>query len=301
MQFENSRASRKIRVQTNYDATSCYDRIIPNLAMIVSRKYGVPRLTTRSNAKTSNLKQAEHQICTDLGVSSTSYTHSDNYPIMATGQGSGNSPMIWCFLSCVLFTCYDDLAYAATNCHPDHNHPMELGRVGFVDDSNGQTNEFMKNESKLTLPTIFHKMHHNAQTWADMLGASGGALELSKSLCHLLNWQFAEKGDPVVVNITPEFPLEVTDLLTKEAVHALTFLPPHTAHKTLGHYKEPAGTQVEQVRHLRKKSDTTAVSLWKSHLTPAEAWTYYCACYLPIIGYPLSCSMRSWTASSLPQ
>jgi hypothetical protein len=59
MQFEISRASRKILVQTNYDAMSCYDRIIPNLAMLVSRKYGVPKLTTQSNSKT--LEQAEYR------------------------------------------------------------------------------------------------------------------------------------------------------------------------------------------------------------------------------------------------
>jgi hypothetical protein len=116
---------------------------------------------------------------------------------------------------------------------------MELGMVGFVDDSNGQTNEFMRNESVRTLPTIYHKLRHNAQTWADLLGASGGALELSKCSCHLMNWQFGEKGDPVLVTTQPALPLEVMDPLTEE-VAALTFLPPHTAHKTLGHYKEPA-------------------------------------------------------------
>jgi hypothetical protein len=93
--------------------------------------------------------------------------------------------MIWCFLSCVLFYCYDELAYAATYCNPDQSHPMELGMVGFVDDNNVQTNNFTESETATTLPTIFHKMRHNAQTWADMLGASGGALELSKCSCHL--------------------------------------------------------------------------------------------------------------------
>jgi hypothetical protein len=287
MQFEISRASRKILVQTNYDATSCYDRIIPNLAMLVSRKNGVPKLTTQSNSKT--LEQAEYRIRTDLGVSPSDYTHSTEYPIHGTGQGSGNSPMIWCFLSSLLFDCFDDLAYAATYCHPDRSHTMELGMVGFVDDSNGQTNEFMRNETDTTLHAIYHKLQHNAQTWSDLLGASGGALELSKCSCHLMKWQVGEKGDPVLASTKPANPIEVTDPLTDE-VHELTFLPPHTAHKTLGHYKEPAGTQSEQVRQLRKKSDTSTAFLWKSHLTTMEAWTYYFACYLPSIGYPLLCS-----------
>ena len=88
---------------------------------------------------------------------------------------------------------------------------MELGMVGFVDDSNGQTNEFMSDENALTLPTIYHKLRHNAQAWADLLGASGGALELSKCSCHLLRWQFGVKGDPVLVRTKPENPLEVTE------------------------------------------------------------------------------------------
>ena len=293
LQFEISRASRKMLVQTNYDATSCYDRIIPNLAMLASRKYGVPKLITQSNART--LETAEYRIRTELGVSETGYTHSSEYPIYGTGQGSGNSPMIWCFLSSVLFNCYDDLAFSAEYSCPDRTQKLDIGMIGFVDDSNGQTNNFMEPESEATLPTTLHKIRHNAQAWADMLGASGGALELSKCSCHLMEWKFSTKGDPVLASSiqAQTHPLEVTDPLT-DAVHPLTFLSPYTAHKTLGHYKEPAGTQMEQFRQLRKKSDDNTAFLWKCHLTPVEAWTYYYACYLPSIGYPLSCSSLSY-------
>jgi hypothetical protein len=55
------------------------------------------------------LEAAECCIRTELGVSETGYTHSAEHPIYDTGQGRGNSPMIWCFLSSVLFDCYDDL------------------------------------------------------------------------------------------------------------------------------------------------------------------------------------------------
>ena len=51
-QFEISRASRKTFAQTNYDAISCYNRIIPNLAMLVSRKFGVSKATALTNAET---------------------------------------------------------------------------------------------------------------------------------------------------------------------------------------------------------------------------------------------------------
>ena len=42
LQYEISRATRKPLLLTHYDATACYDRIVPNLGMIVSRKFGVP-------------------------------------------------------------------------------------------------------------------------------------------------------------------------------------------------------------------------------------------------------------------
>jgi Reverse transcriptase (RNA-dependent DNA polymerase) len=293
MQLKIARASRKTLVQTNYDATSCYDRIIINLAMLVSRKYGVPKVITQTNATT--LEKATYRIRTELGVADDGYTHSIDNPIYGTGQGSGNSPMIWCFLSSVLFQMYDELCHKALYCHPDRTNPMELGMIGFVDDSNGQTNCFMSNEDEMTLPTILTQLRYNAQVWANVLGTSGGSLELTKCSCHLAVWTFADKGDPVLIHTQQpaELPLNVTDPLTK-ASHALEFLSPYTAHKTLGHYKEPAGTQSTQYRKLWAKSDDITEFLWKCTLAPVEAWTFYYACYVPSIGYPLSCSSLTY-------
>ena len=294
MQLEIGRASRKTLVQTNYDATSCYDRIIINLAMLVSRKFGVPFLIAQTNART--LMNAKYSIRTELGVSKESYTHSSEYPIHGTGQGSGNSPAIWCFLSSVLFDCYDELAYKATYCNPNRANMIELGMIGFVDDSNGQTNCFMTNESPDTIPTMLHNLRQNAQIWANILGASGGALEISKCSCHFATWTFAATGDPVLIHTQQpkDEPLTVVDPFTHKT-QALQFLSPYTAHKTLGHFKEPAGTQSGQYRRLWEKSDDITDFLWKCTLDPVGASTFYYACYLPSIGYPLSCSALTYT------
>ena len=64
-QFEISRASRKMLIQTNYDATACYDQIIPNLAMMVSKKFGVPP---------NNIVQ-----CTDISKCRTLHPHRLRY------------------------------------------------------------------------------------------------------------------------------------------------------------------------------------------------------------------------------
>ena len=113
LQFEISWAPRKMFLQTNYDATACYDRIILNLATVASRKYGVHEHVTMTNAKT--LKHTAYHIRTEMGLSQSRFSHSERSPIHGTGQGSGNSPMIWSFLSSVLYKCYGSNAHAATN------------------------------------------------------------------------------------------------------------------------------------------------------------------------------------------
>jgi exonuclease III len=293
LQFEISRASRKTFAQTNYDATSCYDRIIPNLAMMVSKKFGVPHPITVSNSMT--LQNAEYHIRTEQGVASTGYKHNAARPIYGTGQGSGNSPMIWCFLSSLLFDCYATQSLNATYCRPNNTEPISIGMIGFVDDSNGQTNCFQEDETEATNPTMVQKLRSNAQVWANMLGVSGGSLELSKCSYHLVEWKFALHGDPVLISNTngSTQPIAVKDPITHE-VHTLTSLSPYTAHKTLGHYKEPAGSQHTQFQKLRQKSDESTAFLWKCQLTPLETWTYYFACYLPSVGYPLPCSSMTF-------
>jgi hypothetical protein len=51
-QFEISRASRNVFVQMNFDASSCYDQIIPNLTMLASWNNEVPVESIVMKAKT---------------------------------------------------------------------------------------------------------------------------------------------------------------------------------------------------------------------------------------------------------
>jgi hypothetical protein len=290
-QLEISRASRKTMVQTYYDAMSCYDQIVPNLAMLVSRKFGVSQQTTITNA--TNLENAQYHIRMEMGVAENGYVHRPEWPMYGTGQGSGNSPMIWCFLSCILFDCYDMDAHKATYCNPNKSTPMELGMIGFVDNCNGQTNDFHADETTHTLSKILHNLQANAQLWANLLGTSAGALELSKCSSHMAQWQFAIEGNPILTTFVTQ-PISAVDPDTAEA-HDISFLSPYEAQKPLGqHYIEPAGIQQEQVRRLRAKSDSSTEFLWKCQMTHEELWTYYYTCYLPSICYPISCSSMTY-------
>ena len=292
LQCEISRATRKPVALTNYDATACYDRIIPSIGMLVSRKFGVPLSVTQSNART--LEKAEYRVRTELGLAPSGYKHSSDTPIYGTGQGSANSPAIWCFLSSCLFDGYDDIACPATYTSPDNTTSVSLGLVGFVDDCNGQTNKFFSDGSERTLRRILHQAQMNAQKWNDLLHTSGGALELSKCSCHVLHWLFSAQGAPVLAPKIHEHQdiLTVHDQTTASD-HHLELLSPYMAHKTLGHYKDPAGTQAAQYRQLHKQSEALTTFLWRCPLTKLETWTFYFACYLPSMSYPLACSSLS--------
>lgn len=83
------------------------------------------------------------------------------------------------------------------------------------------------------------------------------------------------------------------DILANKPQTITVLPPPYTAHKTLGHYKEPAGTQVTQAQRLRDLCAKNTSFLWTCPLSRREAWTYYFACFFPSVCYPLSCSSMS--------
>ena len=131
LHFEISWLSRKMFIQTDYDASACYNRIIPNLAMIASHQFGVDKcVAQQSNA--NNLLHAQYQIRTELGLSETSFSHSlDKKPIYGTGQDRGNSPMIWCFLLSLLYDCNHLKAHPARYCNPDWSNQFQFSMVKF--------------------------------------------------------------------------------------------------------------------------------------------------------------------------
>ena len=203
LQCEISRATCKPFVLTNYDTSSCYDRIIPNLGMIASQKYGVPASVTKATAET--LRLATYKVRTELGVAEHGYQHSSECPVYGTGQGSTFSGQTWNFVSSTAIDCYDKKAKPATYSNPTGTVKVTIGIAGFVDDCNGQTNNFEADGSTNTVNTVLQQAQDNAQVWTDLLSATGGALEVSKCSCHVIQYKFTPQGAPSIV---PCFPPE---------------------------------------------------------------------------------------------
>ena len=100
------------------------------------------RLDQRNNSQVSAISRQK----TQLGFSSTSYSHCDLFPIYGSGQGSGNSPGLWCAISSILFDVYEQQACGTSFYSPDKTIAVKLYMIGFVDNTCGSTNDFLLTE-----------------------------------------------------------------------------------------------------------------------------------------------------------
>ena len=243
-------------------------------------------------ATAETLRLATYKVRTELGVAEHGCQHSSECPVYGTGQGSTFSGLTSNFVSSTAIDCYNEKATPATYSNPAGTVKVTIGIAGFVNDCIGQTNKID------TVNTVLQQAQENAQVWTDLLSATGGALEVSKCSCHVIQYKFTPQGAPSIV---PCFPpenvrLRVWDPNDKTS-HDLQLLAAYQSHKTLGHYKEPAGHQKEQLRQSKNKSEEVTAFLWTCPLSRSEAWTFYYACYLTSVSYPLACS--SMTRSEL--
>ena len=151
--------------------------------------------------------------------------------------------MVWCFLS-ILFDCHASKAHGAVFESPDKNISIQFFMIGFVDNSNDQVNIFTADHPP-TPKTLIAMMQHDAQLWSDLLWASGGALELFKCTYNFLYFDFTSNGEPCMQpgQVGPPLTILSGDQQTASDIQ---FRSAFTAHKTLGHRKDPSLRQPEK-------------------------------------------------------
>jgi hypothetical protein len=288
-----SHLTRRTLFNFDNDASSCYDRIIVPLASIINRKYGLNRKVVAVHANT--LHQARFHLKTALGVSANYYTPESNFPIHGTGQGSGNSPCIWLFISSTLFDIHKEKAYGAHFISPDGHYRVEFSMVGFVDDSTGTCNDFQP-QSEAPLSELMQRMEYDAQLWSNILYCTGGKLELPKCSFHVLSFQFRPNGKPVPILDNYPNKIHITDMETQESIPILSKRPFET-HKTLGHFKSPTSNQRQALHDIQTKAERLALLISMSPINRQGAALAYHTVYLPTIQYTLpqfSFPRRNW-------
>ena len=136
--FEELRKDSSILTRsacTNFDndAASCFDQIVMSVARLSGKNYGVHKKVGYVHATT--LKKAKHKLKLSSKTSNTQYRHCKKFPIHGTSQGSGISPMIWCFILSILFDCHNPKAHRLKTASPNSDEVVSFSIIGFVDDS----------------------------------------------------------------------------------------------------------------------------------------------------------------------
>jgi hypothetical protein len=167
------------------------------------------------------------------------YKHCTAYPTFGNGEGSGNSPVIWVFISSVLFTCHENMARGAVFKSPDKSVTIRFFMVGFVDDYTGQVNDFLSDDAP-PLDSLIKMMAADTQLWNDLLHVSGSLLEVSKRSYHILYFDFRPNGIPFMKGSSDSLSLQLTDSATDTSIQ-VNAKSAYMTHKTLGHFKAPAG------------------------------------------------------------
>jgi hypothetical protein len=175
------------------------------------------------------------------------YSHSSQFPLYGSGQGSSKSPALWLFTSATLFDVHDRFAHGATFTDPSGKTSVQLKLSGFVDDTNASLNDWHP-QHQADLPTLLTQMTHDAQTWNDLLFISGGKLELSKCSFHVLQYKF--KPDETQSDKPP--PIHLQDSVTADDIQ-IEGLHANHPHKTLGHWKAPVGRQTNNYNPSRQR------------------------------------------------
>ena len=172
LRLDYSQLTRTPYTNFDNDCTSNFDRILMPLASLAARGFGIHRQVVFVHANT--LENAIFKLKLSNKVTDEAYRQCVKFPIHGTGQGSGNSPVIWCFISSKLFTSYDQKCHGMTFSSPDKSVSLTLNIIGFVDDTTCMT----AGDPSKPLIDMLHRMQHDAQLWNGLLWASGGRLEL---------------------------------------------------------------------------------------------------------------------------
>ena len=281
LQWETTRASRRSLLRMDFDASSCYDRIIPSIASLAARSFGQHQALCFIHA--TFLRQAKYFLKTKLGLSDEEFSHRTLHPIYGTGQGSANSPVIWVLISSRLFDAHAARAYGATFFSPDRSLQLQMFMIGFVDDSNACVNDFANPNQSPTV--LLQRATADAQLWNDLLCCSGGALEIPKCAYHLAHYDFSAAGAPVLKTL----PLQQDAVKIREPSKldptSLKYLSPYVARKTLGCSKSPSTNFKASLQHIASIAKGKSEAVLKNFISAESAHRYYYSVFLPSVTY----------------
>ena len=278
MKYDTSARARVLLAMLENDATACYDRMTVNLASAISQSYGVPNEACKSVAET-RIHMMYH-VRTAAGTSDGFYQHSIETPIHGIGQGAGWSGPVWNFHSDTAIKIMNEKGHGFSFDGPSRKSPRKGTLEGFVDDTHASVNSWFQ---EISPETLIHRLQQDTQRWADLLHATGGKLNLSKTYYQLYEWSHDEQGNYVPVHC--DIPnLRIICPFTKDSVSIKTKTP-DDEQETLGVMMAPNQAQKKQIKKLRDKSTMIIRGITSGQATPYAARLAEKQIYIPAMVY----------------
>ena len=263
------------------DATGCFDRVPCTVAMLSSRRLGATKNICRMQADT--LQNIKHKLRTAFGTSLASYTSSDECEIHGQGQGSRAGPPTWVFVSSLLLDCMEKLANGLHFTCPDKELHHRRTNDAFVDDVTGYTNQFVKElDGNQVQAEVLHMMQCDATLWSQLLHISGGKLALHKCLYYLVAWKW---NHGIATQIPANTIHPKIHLQDEQQSTAIRHLNCNQAHRTLGQYKAPDGSQSSHLSYMQRKSTSWLTTVQQASLSKPEAEAAYKMLWFPSLSY----------------
>lgn len=294
--LEHCRISKRSIAWMENDATGCFDRIIPVLALLNCQRYGITAAACETLGKTwQNLK---HNIRTSHGDSLGLYPNGNDVPQFGAGQGSCLAPLLWLSINTILLQILDQLPErvvlkdpASGICH--HHHTGN----SYVDDTSLMTtlpdDDTPHANAKVVARALADSMAHLGQKAERSLFASGGALQLTKCLWFCITWQWTDHGDARISTID-ETPCSM--MLTHGRgtdPSPIERLPPEESTKTLGVYIAPDGNQKKQFEVLVEKAKKFETYANSNSTEPVDAYLLQTSFFHPSISFPVGVASLS--------
>lgn len=275
MQHEITRFTRQTYNQVNFDAQACFDRIIPNLAIRLSYKYGIPSTVLQTYQTT--LKETKYFIKIGHHITKEFYKSTEENVLFGTGQGSGNSPILWILLSNELIDMYTEKTTGATYQDPSGKTKTSIHMTAYVDDIN----------THKTYPHYTPKpeMHDNIQQdisiWEKILYTSGGLISNTKCTYYTNKWEFSTTSHP---NTTNEDYNDIV-LHSKAGRFNIQSLPTKQQHKTLGYHQSIGASITHQTHQVEEKVQKNIAVVREASLSYSDMNKYYTSIFIPKISY----------------
>jgi hypothetical protein len=263
-------------IQINYDAQACYDRIIPEIALQISLKYGVHENIIKLVRKV--MLETKYYIKIGNTVTRSFYSHTSDFKLFGTGQGSGFSPHIWTLLSCELFHLYSEYSTGFGYMSPFSKNQSQLHITAYVDD----VNTHQTFPSSINNRTMISQASCSAQRWYNILHISGGQLSPSKCNYYAVKWSFATTGRSKLE--THNF----STLVIKDHLNQPFYIqnkPTNNSHKSLGYLQSIATPKLYQKQKLEEVINQTTQVLTLVDLDYIQTRVFYHTIFSPKIQY----------------